>query len=86
MNPLIDRVMESPLVYRLWIAPFAEQKLRPILAHTDLSRVRRVLDVGCGPGTNTAIFAGSTISASTSTRHTSRVPSAGINAHSWLRM
>jgi trans-aconitate methyltransferase len=57
MNPMVERLMESPIVYRLWIAPFAEQKLRPVLAHTDLSRVRRVLDVGCGPGTNTGIFA-----------------------------
>lgn len=27
------------------------------MAHNDLSRVRRVLDVGCGPGTNTHHFA-----------------------------
>jgi len=59
MNALIARVMEWPPVYRLWMAPFAEQKLRPIRAHTDLTRVRRVLDVGCGPGTNTALFSGS---------------------------
>ncbi len=59
MNALIARVMEWPPVYRLWMAPFAEQKLRPIRAHTDLARVRRVLDVGCGPGTNTALFSGS---------------------------
>lgn len=58
MNSLIARVMEWPPVYRLWMAPFAEQKLRPIRVHTDLSRVRRVLDVGCGPGTNTALFSG----------------------------
>jgi trans-aconitate methyltransferase len=51
--------MESPVVYRLWIAPFVEQKLRPIRAHIELTRVRRVLDVGCGPGTNTSLFSGS---------------------------
>ena len=56
MNALIARVMEWPPVYRLWMAPFAEQKLRPIRAHTELTRVRRVLDVGCGPGTNTSLF------------------------------
>jgi SAM-dependent methyltransferase len=56
VNSLIARVMEWPPVYRLWMAPFAEQKLRPIRAHTDLTRVRRVLDVGCGPGTNTTLF------------------------------
>jgi SAM-dependent methyltransferase len=51
------RIMEHPLVYRVWMAPFAERKLGPFLAHNDLSRARRVLDVGCGPGTNTEHFA-----------------------------
>lgn len=51
------RLMEHPLVYRVWMAPFAEKKLAPFLAHNDLSRARRVLDVGCGPGTNTPHFA-----------------------------
>ncbi len=54
---LRDRVMERQLVYRLWQAPFAEQKLAPLFAHTDVSVARRVLDVGCGPGTNTGHFA-----------------------------
>ena len=58
MNPLIERVMEFTPVYRLWIAPFAEQRIRPFRESTDMSRVRRVLDVGCGPGTDTALFAG----------------------------
>jgi SAM-dependent methyltransferase len=49
--------MEQPLIYRLWIAPFAEQKLRPVRTHNDFGRIRRVLDVGCGPGTNTRHFA-----------------------------
>ena len=51
------RVMENTLAYRLWQAPFAEQKLAPLFAHNDLRAVRRVLDVGCGPGTNTPHFA-----------------------------
>jgi len=54
-----DRVLERPLSYRLWQAPFAEAKLAPLLRHNDLTRVRRVLDVGCGPGTNADHFAGS---------------------------
>jgi SAM-dependent methyltransferase len=53
----VDTVLEYPLVYRLWMAPFAEQKFSAVLAHNDLRRVRRVLDVGCGPGTNTHHFA-----------------------------
>jgi len=48
--------MENTLIYRLWMAPFAERKLAPLFRHTDLSKVRRVLDVGCGPGTNTRHF------------------------------
>ena len=51
------RLMEHTIAYRVWQAPFAERKLAPLLAHNDIARVRRVLDVGCGPGTNTAHFA-----------------------------
>ena len=54
---IIDQIMENPHVYRLWQAPYAELKFAPILAHNDLSRVRRVLDVACGPGTNAHHFA-----------------------------
>jgi SAM-dependent methyltransferase len=49
-------LMEHAFVYRLWQAPFAEQKLAPFFAHNDVGAIRRVLDVGCGPGTNTAHF------------------------------
>ncbi len=51
-----EALLEQTHVYRLWQAPFAAEKLAPVLAHNDLRRVRRVLDVGCGPGTNTAYF------------------------------
>lgn len=51
------RLMENTLAYRIWQAPFAEKKLAPLYAHNDVARARRVLDVGCGPGTNTAHFA-----------------------------
>ena len=54
---LKERVLENPLVFRLVQAPFTRKKLTPVLAHNDLRRVHRVLDVGCGPGTNTALFA-----------------------------
>jgi len=49
-------VLEQSAIYRLWQAPFANDKLAPLFAHNDLSRVQRVLDVGCGPGTNTQLF------------------------------
>jgi SAM-dependent methyltransferase len=50
------RIMEHTLAYRLWQAPFAERKMTPLFAHTDVARARCVLDVGCGPGTNTHHF------------------------------
>jgi SAM-dependent methyltransferase len=53
---LSGAILEHSLVYRVWQAPFAEQKFSPVLTHNDLSRVRRVLDVACGPGTNTHHF------------------------------
>lgn len=50
------RLMEFTVAYRLWQAPFAERKLAPLWQHNDVARARRVLDVGCGPGTNTQHF------------------------------
>jgi SAM-dependent methyltransferase len=55
---LLNALMARPLTYRVWQAPFADRKIRPVLAHNDLARVRRVLDVACGPGTNTQYFRG----------------------------
>jgi SAM-dependent methyltransferase len=52
----LDFIMRQPLVYRLWMAPFAAKKFAPIAANNEIERVRRVLDVGCGPGTNADYF------------------------------
>jgi len=52
----IDTAMKWPLVYRLWMRTHAEKKLIPIMTHNDVGRVRRVLDIGCGPGTNAPHF------------------------------
>jgi SAM-dependent methyltransferase len=49
-------VLASANAYRVWQAPFARQKFAPILRHNHLGGARRVLDVGCGPGTNTGYF------------------------------
>lgn len=51
-----DWIMEHTAAYRLWQAPFAEAKLAPVFRHSDRAAMRRVLDVGCGPGTNTHHF------------------------------
>ena len=52
----LTAILEHSVVYRLWQAPFANKKLEPIFRHNDITEVRRVLDVGCGPGTNTVHF------------------------------
>ncbi len=57
--PLLKRfshVMGSPTIYALWQAPFINAKFAPIRKHNDITTARRVLDVGCGPGTNTRLF------------------------------
>ncbi len=52
-----DRLLEVPLVYRLWQAPFAGRKLMPFLERVGPLEGRRLLDVGCGPGTNAPALA-----------------------------
>ncbi len=52
----IGRVLESPRVYRSWQAPFVRQKLCPVLRQQSLGSAKKVLDIGCGPGTNSAYF------------------------------
>lgn len=53
---ITEYLMEKPLVYRLWQGTHESQKWARIARHVDLRSVRRVLDVGCGPGTNTPFF------------------------------
>lgn len=50
------RLLEHSVVYRAWQAPFAARKFAPVRRHNDIRAVRRVLDVGCGPGTNSLYF------------------------------
>jgi SAM-dependent methyltransferase len=52
----IANIMANVTAYRLWQAPFAEKKFLPVVKYNDLRNVQRVLDVGCGPGTNTSHF------------------------------
>jgi trans-aconitate methyltransferase len=54
---VLNYLLEQTAVYSLWQAPFATAKLAPLLAHNRVEKAQRVLDVGCGPGTNTPLFA-----------------------------
>ena len=57
MRALVDRILEHPVMYAVWQAPFVAQKFAPVERRLRELPVRRVLDVGCGPGTNAARFA-----------------------------
>lgn len=50
-------VLDFPMVYSAWQAPFIAQKVAPFKRHNPGLAFRRVLDVGCGPGTNRSLFA-----------------------------
>ena len=56
MRRVLDGLLEHPVVYRLWQAPFVEQKFAPARRQLEHVSIRRVLDVGCGPGTNARRF------------------------------
>lgn len=53
---MIDRILSHPAVYRAWQAPLVKQKLAPFLANSSIGPNDRIIDVGCGPGTNAGIF------------------------------
>jgi SAM-dependent methyltransferase len=57
MIRLLEQVLEHPAIYQRWQAPFVAQKFAPVERHIQHTAIRRVLDVGCGPGTNAARFA-----------------------------
>jgi SAM-dependent methyltransferase len=59
MAAIRDWLMEQPWVYAAWQAPFAAAKFAPIERGLREQTIRRVLDVGCGPGTNAKRFSGS---------------------------
>ena len=55
MRRLSD-ILDDPRVYRLWQAPFARGKVRPMLTGDALQGVKRVLEIGCGPGIHAGLF------------------------------
>lgn len=49
-------LFENPSVYSAWQAPFAASKFAPVERRLRDLTIRRVLDVGCGAGTNAGRF------------------------------
>jgi|SRR5688572_28099616 len=49
-------LMEHPSVYSAWQAPFVSQKFAPVERWLRDHEIQRVLDVGCGTGTNAGRF------------------------------
>jgi SAM-dependent methyltransferase len=58
MRRFVDRMLEHPAVYAAWQAPQVSRKFAPVERRLAQADIRRVLDVGCGPGTNAHRFAG----------------------------
>lgn len=54
----VTDILDSPWVYAAWQWPFVEAKVRPFRRHGPRDYRGRVLDIGCGPGTNAALFRG----------------------------
>ena len=52
----MERILEHPAVYAALQAPFIEEKFAVIQRHLQHQRIRRILDVGCGPGINAPLF------------------------------
>jgi SAM-dependent methyltransferase len=54
----LTQILDYPSVYAMWQGPFAKQKTRPLFDQNILENSKRILDVGCGPGTNSSLFEG----------------------------
>src|SRR6476661_2658092 len=55
---LKEKILESSLGYKLWSAPVNRPKVEAIGRMLSKCGKGKVLDVGCGPGTNAEIFEG----------------------------
>lgn len=55
---LKNKILESPIGYGLWSSMFDGPKIKAICKLLPEIKGKDVLDVGCGPGTNTASFDG----------------------------
>lgn len=58
MRKFLHSLIKTAVGYRLWAYPFKKAKMRAIQEFLPPARPLRVLDVGCGPGTNVPLFRG----------------------------
>ena len=54
----IDRLLELPVVYQAWQATHNREKIDFVTSHIRVRPGLRVVELGCGPGTNAHLFAG----------------------------
>lgn len=54
----VSSLAKNPFIYMVWQAPFKREKINPLLEDPDWRGAQRILDLGCGPGTNTSLFQG----------------------------
>lgn len=54
----VSSLAKNPLLYMVWQAPFKREKINPLLEDSDWRGAQRILDLGCGPGTNSSLFQG----------------------------
>ncbi|MBF0363792.1 MAG: class I SAM-dependent methyltransferase [Oligoflexia bacterium] len=53
INKIIKSVLENPRLYLLWQGTFVKQKINVI---NDIGACSKILDIGCGAGTNNSHF------------------------------
>ena len=53
---IIETILKIPLVYYIWDRPFNQQKNRIIQKVLPQRKDISILDIGCGPGSNTEMF------------------------------
>lgn len=56
LGKMIGNLTRFPFIYKAWQTIFSRQKVGPLLVDLQFQRANRILDVGCGPGTNAGLF------------------------------
>ena len=54
--PFSTHPFDIPAIYSLWQKPFINQKLVPFIKNNLIIKSSKILELGCGPGSNTNLF------------------------------